>query len=189
MLDQDFLISKLQNPSISSQILLSKIRLIDEISKQTPAYQDPKYFPFFYHLGKIVQPVSFLEIGFDLGLQGACFLQSCNSVKKYTGFREKDNNFYSPRLGKINILTYFMGDFEIVSSKDDLNGKYDLVFVNQKSDMSVLEIAWKCVSQKGLLIVDYIHIDVNGLFSKFCGLINRDFKIFETRYGIGIIER
>ena len=101
---------------ISGRCLLDRLCVINENSRKTSAYLDHKYAPFYYHLGKHLNPNSFLEIGFNIGLLGSCFLTSCKTVKKFFGFKEKNEEFIPTRIGKINIKK-FVKNIEIYTGQ------------------------------------------------------------------------
>jgi hypothetical protein len=86
--------SDLNSQLISGRNLLDTLLVIDESSRKTAAYVDHRYAPFYYHLGKYIQPESMIEIGFDLGLLSSCFLKSCHTVKNFIGFKEKHRNSF-----------------------------------------------------------------------------------------------
>ena len=90
----------LTTQKISGKILLDRFCVIDEESRRSPAYIDPNFSGFYYHLGKKIDPESMIEIGFDLGLLSGSFLTSCKSVKRFLGFREKSKYFASLRQRK-----------------------------------------------------------------------------------------
>ena len=75
--------------------IFKKVEKVVKNEKDVFLFADPKYFPFFYHLGKKVQPRKLLEIGFGLGLVSGCFLQGCKSVQEFTAFQDKRDEFYS----------------------------------------------------------------------------------------------
>ena len=195
---------KIQLQAISSNILLSKFRLIDENSRKSGQYQDPFYLPFYYHLSKFVFPKSIMQIGLYLGLPLCCFLQGNSTAQNLFCFQNKDENFYSENLAFSNIKdavkhikpTYHYGSiFDIdFQKKSDLN--WDLIFINQeKTDAdylnNILDISWKCSNFDGLMVIDKVKSDPNvkTCFLNFCKINNRDPIIINTRYGTGIIQK
>lgn len=58
----------LKKELISGKLLLDRFCMINEDSRKSPSYSDPKFTAFYYHLGKYLEPKSLLEVGFDLGL-------------------------------------------------------------------------------------------------------------------------
>ena len=67
------------NKQLPSRIFLDRMRVLDEDSRKTSAYNDPKYIPFYYWLGTLIKPKSLVEIGFRLGLFSGNFLKSCKT--------------------------------------------------------------------------------------------------------------
>ena len=187
----------LSNEVIHPKVLLSKFRMLDEDSRYAPAYQDPAYLPFYYHLGKYIHPENLVDIGFGLGLNTGCFLKSCHSVKRVTAFQEI-SEFYSPRLATKN-LRDLSKDLEIKSySKDQefldevASYKQDLVFVNEKLPYDrlrdFLTVTWNSLNDNGMVVVDYLTDPiVNQAFIDFSKIENRNSVIFETRYRTGVL--
>jgi hypothetical protein len=79
----------IEKGAISGRVLLDRFCLIDEQSRKSPAYVDPRYAPFYYYLGKFIEPEKILEVGFDLGLLSSSLMLSCKSVKEFFGFKER----------------------------------------------------------------------------------------------------
>jgi hypothetical protein len=50
-----------------------------------------------------------------------------------------------------------------------------------------LDFLWKYLTPEGLLVADYINS--HDVFHEFCRVNNREPVIFNTRYGVGIIQR
>src|SRR5262249_14158519 len=101
------------NKLYPSKVFLDKLRVIDEESRKTSPYSDPRYVPFYYWLGTMVEPVSLLEVGFRLGLFSACFLKGCKTVKKFLGFQQETEEFYSPNLGRANVRDNYKGESKV----------------------------------------------------------------------------
>lgn len=196
---------ELDSALISSRVLLSRFRLIDENSRRAGAYQDPRYAPFFYHLGKHIQPKRVVEIGVRLGLLSGSFFQSCKSAQEYVGFQQKGEEFYSPRLAKANLKDVFKGDvFIYVGDLDEAWVKNlhpiptvsanDLAIVNDSvghDDLrNHLDHIWNSMKLDGLIVVDGIgEKSTKDAFTAFCKLKNRTPIIFKTRYGTGIVKK
>lgn len=196
---------KIKLQAISSNILLSKCRLIDEISRKSGQYQDPFYLPFYYHLSKFIQPKSIMQIGLNLGLPLCCFLQGNKSVKKLFCFQTKnDKEFYSEKLAFYNIkdivknvdISYYYGSIFDKDFQKNANFGYDLIFINEeKINMdylnSILDTSWNFVNLNGLIILDKVtsNEDVKNYFLNFCKINSRDPVIIKTRYGTGIIQK
>lgn len=191
------------NKSLPSKLFLNKMRLLDENSRNTPAYQDPKYIPFYYWLGTQIQPKSLIEIGFRLGLFSSCFLNSCKSVERLIGFQQKTNDFYSPRLGIANVKDNFKGSLYVYTGdiQDDTfefklgHDGWDLLIINEEVNYDkhrdYLDLMWGKLNSGALIIMDYIHkhLPAKEAFFDFCKSKNRLPIELETRYGVGIIEK
>jgi hypothetical protein len=177
--------------------------VIDEESRKTSAYTDPTYVPFYYYLGTQIQPKTFLEIGFRLGLLSGCFLKGCQSVDTFLGFQEETEEFYSFRLGRANIRSVFKKDFQFYLGKinDEIfldevgKRKWDLIVINEEKDYDThrlyLDILWEHLPFEGLIVMDYIksHEPSKKAYEDFCKIQNREPIIFGTRYGTGVIEK
>ena len=198
------LLDKISNSVISSQILLGKCRLSTESSRNTSAFTDPNYFPFYYHLGSLVPAENLMEIGFDLGLPSRCFLQGSKTVKSFFGFHESQNDvFYSDRMARGNIKDCFKGEIDSFSGritdgaflKSLHKKKWDVVIIDVETGydkhLTFLDLMWSNLSSNGLLVVDYLekHESSRKAFDDFCKTRNREATLLPTRYGVGIIQR
>lgn len=189
---------------MSPKFLLSSCRLIEESSRLSSAYTDPRYLPFYYHLGKLVSPVNVVEFGFRLGLAGSCFLRSCGSVQKYLAVQEPDKGqFYSPRLGRANVKDRYKKELNVhhglISDNNFLNNiglvRWDLALicdeVGYDRNMSYLDLLWGRLASGGLIVMDHLskHEPARKSFSDFALANNREPVFIKTRYGVGIIQR
>lgn len=193
----------LDNNKVSGRLLLDRMRLLDESSRKTAAYADPKYTPFYYHLGKVIDPTTMIEIGFNLGLLSSCFLKSCKTVRKYLGFQEKKEVYYSPRLGIANLRDNYKGEFDIyVGNPTDEEftqkispNSWDLVILNDEAGFDkhllYLDLIWPYVSEQGIIVSEYVdrHTPAREAFSAFCTSKNRVPVSFDTRYGTAIVQK
>ncbi len=188
---QSLLSKKLEFPSITSDILLGKCRIPK--GADSDAFKDPSYLPFYYHLGTMIKSKKVIEMGFNIGLLSNCFLQGCKTVERYVGFREKNKEYYSPLIGTHNVRDVYKGDFEIIDETKDT--KFDLIIFGEEIPEDKLKkytlLFWEQLPSEGLLIIDYIFSNSqnNTNFIKICKLLNREPFVFDTRYGVGIIER
>jgi len=186
---------------ITTQILLPRVRLLDNLSRHSAAYNDPTYLPFYYHIGTQLSVRSVAEVGFGLGLVAACFMRGCPSVKSYLGIQEKTEAFYSIRMGIANVREIYPGDLEVfVGSQEQsqakiCTGRWDVGIISEqmKADRlkAYLDGVWKNLSGDGLLIVDYIDMDDSArqTFCDFCKAKNREPSLYKSRYGLGIVKR
>lgn len=191
---------------VSARTLLGRMRVIEERSRQTFAYNDDRYTPFYYHLGKHISPKSLLKIGFRLGLLSGCFLKSCKTVDVFLGFQEKEaDEFFSPRIGIANVRDAYQLprpiDIHVGKFLDDKFAKamgatkWELVIFNEETTGDKLklhmDLVWPHVSEGGLIVVDYVnsHKPTGEAYGDFCKIQNREPTIVSTRYGVGIIER
>ena len=188
---------------ISGRMLLDRMRVIDESSRRTAAYADPMYTPFYYHLGKFLTPTNMLEVGFSLALLGSCFLKSCKTVKKYLGFQEQTAQYFSPRMGIVNVHSNFKGEIDVyVGDMQDEEftekispNSWDLVILNEEASFDKhllhLDLLWPYVSENGIVVAEYIgrHTPAKEAFEAFCESQNKVPVIFETRYGTGLVQK
>lgn len=188
---------------ISGSTLLDRFSVIDNDSRKTAPYVDHRYSGFYYHLGKYVDPLSVMELGFNLGLLSCSFFTSCKSAKHFLGFNEISSNYVPLRLGKRNIRLVFKGDAKYYIGKlydqefNDLFSPnlWDLVIINIETvydkHLECLDLLWPQMSDNGLIIAEYInhHIPAKDAFFAFCESKNRKPVLFETRYGTGILQK
>lgn len=189
--------------NLPARVFLDRMRVIDEESRQTAAYNDPKYVPFYYWLGEQVQPDSIIEVGFRLGLFSATFLRACKSVKKMLAFQEKTTTFYSPKLGKANVRDHYKGPLDIyVGSINDVafeqkltENQWGLAIVNEEvgydRHREYLDALWSNLQLDGLIVMDYVtrHKPAGEAYFDFCKAKNRSPITIATRYGVGIIRK
>jgi len=195
---------KLKNQLITSRVLLDRLRLIDESSRKSSPYQDPKYLPFYYYLAKAMEASSVLHIGFDLGLPLCCFLQGSASTGRTLGFQRRDKAFYSPRLALSNIKDIKGRKFESECYHGGvldpefharLSRGFDLIMITERlnSDQlsETLDVCWNYISMDGFLVLDHAKADkfMGEVLSSFCKAKNRPLVFFDTRYGAGLTQK
>jgi len=189
---------------VNGKILLQDCKLVDENSRRSPAYSDPMYVPFYYHLGKFVTPKAMVSLSFNLGLLEKCFFMSCKSVEYLLAFRNRDERVYfSPRMGFYNIRRSYKGHFDYLESSARELGleqrlssrKWDMVMLNEEfnyDDMLYsLELSWQNMSSGGIIVVDNA-TDIKPIkqaFQAFADSVGREPAVFPTRYGTGILMR
>ena len=83
---------KLDNPTIHSKQLLGTATLINEKDRESGAFTDPKYLPFYYHIGKLCKAKSVFHIDYALGLEDMCFIQGANT-EKWLGYTNGNEEF------------------------------------------------------------------------------------------------
>lgn len=185
--------------------LLSNLIFIDENSKHSPACSDPKHFPFYYHLGKCLSPKNLLVVGIQLGISVSCFLRSCTSVFQILGFQPQiSKGYYSTRFAKRNIKSIsksidvflYHGRFEgSFFSEKFLRNNWDLVFVDIDDSYdrtrAYLSDCWQQLSEDGYIVIDNLKKSdsVKNAFFDFCKIQNRNHSCFDTRYGIGLVQK
>jgi predicted O-methyltransferase YrrM len=193
---------QLKKQAISGRYLLDRFCLIDETSRKSPAYVDPTYAPFYYHLGKIIKPQNMIEIGFNLGLLSSSFMLSCRTVELFFGFKEgKKEDFHSERIGKLNLKKVFKKkrifyngnmfdkEFENIMKSN----AWDMVMINEEKDydkqLQYMETAWEKLNKNGILVIEYIdsHRPSREAFKSFADNKEVERLEFKTRYGTGIV--
>jgi hypothetical protein len=195
------LASKLKAQAIGPRVLLDKLRLIDESSRKSSQYQDPNYLPFYYHLGKLVQPKSLLHVGLDLGLPSCCFLQGSPQVERMLCFQRASKDFYSPRIALSNIRdvkgkrfdvdTYYgnVVDGDFIKK---MSLKFDMIMVTENINgdkiNETLDVCWEYLNLDGFLCLDHIS-ETKDILSDFCKARNRSLVVFGTRYGVGLTQK
>jgi len=184
---------KFENKNISTNTIIPNIKIINNSSKDSPAFTDPRYLPFYYRLGCEVAPKNVLQIGSNMGLIGACFLKGCNTVENWTCIDV--NNFYT-NITKSNLLKKYYLIFENFFIENDinkinLNKKYDFSFLTENLDHifhDCLTYLWDNTKSNGVIVVDYIfEKNIDKIFKNFCEIKNLNPFLFNTRYGTGVL--
>lgn len=202
MLEQLKNINKdLESLAIPSNIILDKLRVVDEDTRKASAYVDSSYIPFYYYLGKYVKPKNLLEIGVNLGFFTCAFFKSCRTVENYLAYQEDNDEFYSKRLmlGNIkdnhkNNFDFHYGKFNDTEFLEKIRAKkWDLAFINEEKFYDkyafVLDTVWDNLSENGMLVMENV-ISLSAsrdAFANFCK--NKNSLIFKTRYGTGIVAK
>ena len=198
--------SELSSQKISGRFLLDRFCVIDELSRKTAAYADHKYTPFYYYLGKHLQPSSLMEIGFSLGLVSSCFLLSCKTVSRFYGFKETSDGFFSMRMGKANIKkvmkkekekSFYVGGLYDKEFINQCKQKWDMVIFNEEEEqnydkkLQYLETIWPHVNDNGIIVIEHLSSQkaMKLAFLNFCSSKNKEGIIFDTRYGTGVIQK
>ena len=204
-MDANIIRKQLDQGLIGSDKLLAGTKLLDESSREAGDYTDIRYLPFYYHLGKQLTPKSVYQIGAKLGLVGACFLRSCKTVEQWIAM-DQDRDLAARIIeSNLKLHTKYCNDpmpggsvgymglsdsmLEMPAAKDFPG--FDLGFLTENfgSERYIkhLKFLWNFLSPEGLLVADYINS--GDVFHEFCRVNNREPEIFNTRYGVGIIQK
>lgn len=194
-MDAAYLKSKLTHSLMRSETLLGMVKVLDRSSRETPAFNDPKYLPFYYHLGTQCTPKKVIQIGSKLGLIGACFSQGCKTIESWLVIDEHSD---SPpqNIIRSNLLMYSeaMIVYRLFDEKLFEDNSADLCLLTEKYSLAAteryMELLWDSLSSEGLLVVDYIHDEaMKKSLTEFCKVRNREPVLFDTRYGLGVVNK
>jgi hypothetical protein len=189
---------------LPSHIFLDRMRLIDEDSRQSLAYNNPTYIPLYYWLGTILESKTIVEIGFRLGLLSGNFLKSCKTVNCFLALQEvKSGEFYSDRLGKSNIRDVYKGNFyvHIGNCNDDIfitklkALEINLAIINEEvtydKHRMYYDLLWPQMAKSGIIVADYLKKYNPSMiaFKDFCVSVNREPVYVDTDYGVGMVIR
>lgn len=198
----ELLENDLKKSLISTKVLTSNFKFIDEASKKSHAYNDSLYIPFYYHLGKYLKPASLLEVGVDLGFISSCFLKSCKTVEYCFGFQSKteinwDKSLYLSNIKKNykkNIETYY-GDFLDKAFLENIeNKKFDIAIISIKDNYDKLfalcDFIYLNLNKNGYMIFDHVkNIKNKEIFFNIANGYKKEYKVFETRNITGVIKK
>lgn len=188
---------------ISTKNIIPDFSFIDKNSINSIVFNDNRQYPFYYHFGKHFKSKSMVDVGVGLGINSCCYLKSSNDCE-FVGFRnKKEGEFYPLNIAYKNIKRYLKKDFVLYNGHiyDDpflayVNlKKYDFILVSDKltyyDGMEVLEFFWDKMIDHGIILVDYINDKESNkeFFNNFAKVKQRETLHFDTRYGIGIIEK
>jgi len=183
---------------ISSRTVLSGMSLVGDESSMGPSHQDPAYFPYYFHLGRVLRPSRMLCVGFDLGLQAGCVLQGCDSPESMFAIQPSPSRPYSPRIAVSNVkhvagrlfpLSVYLGDIGDESFPGLPPSSFDFAFATDPM-MNHLHLCWESLSEGGFLSVDRLsESSSEDIFKDFCRARNVDFRLFPTRYRSGIVRK
>lgn len=177
--------------------------VVDDPTKMVTAYQDPNYLPFYFHLGRVLNPKRVLCVGADLGLQVACLLAGCSDPKSALCIQLPSERFYSPRMALSNIRSatnrYFPAsvitaalDSEFLSGSLGKGFDLSMIVVPMSVDsmMDSMDVCWSSVGDEGVMVVDMLaDRKSSAVFEDFCSSRNLASRIIKTRYGTGIVGR
>lgn len=189
--------------NISSKVLLDTLSLADEKTRSLPFCQDNLYVPFYYYLGKYVNPVNFMEFDTEAGVYSSCFFKSCKSVKNFFSFQEKTKEYYSSRFALKNIRNNYFRRFNF--HYGSINDKFfenefnkfdwDLVFLNKNINsydklLDLFTKIWLKLNVGGFLVVEHVKSNdvIFKCYENFCKInLNLEKHLFKTRYGTAIL--
>lgn len=161
---------------VNTNLLLAHAKLLTTNSNNSLEFLDKKYLPFYYHLGKYTDPISVIQVKPKLGLPALCFLQGCSTVESWVVVGNFDR-FISANISQKTKLEFV----------EQSNRKYDMAFVSESFDKSDLDLLWSSLKDEGLLVADYIN--ESTVFFEFGDIHSRDVIKFDTRYGVGLIQK
>lgn len=188
---------------VTTNMLTSGFKFINESSKRSGAFNDALYIPFYYHLGKYLKPKKLLEIGFDLGFISSCFLKSCNTVDYLLTFQNKLNDNWDRNLGKSNIKKNYKKEFEVhcgeLLDKELLDkiedNAFDLAIINFQGSYDSLftlcDFIYLKLNKDGFIVMDFIKSNKKNeeIFFNIANGYKKEYKVFNTRYGTGVIKK
>lgn len=190
--------------NLPSHIFLDKMRVIEEESRKSFAYNDNTYVPLYYWLGTLFKAKTLVEIGFRLGFLSGNYLKACKETKCFLALQEvKTGEYYSHRLGKSNVKDNYRGylfihvgrcDDSIFSTKLKALD-VDLAIINDEVGYDrhrlYYDMLWPQISKGGLIVVDYIkkYKPSAVAFKDFCTSKNLEPIYIDTTYGVGIIRK
>jgi hypothetical protein len=187
---------KFEKSNISTINIIPKIKLADISSKLSPAFNDPKYLPFYYKLGSELAPSNVLQIGSSLGLIAAVFTKSCKTVEDWFIVDNKKRNL---NIVDCNVkLNYNLKTNYIFLDNQKLEDqtfkKFDLLLITEDFEAKDLKkflfYFWDFLNFDSFLVVDFLFKeDKKNIFLDFCSVKNRSGFFLDTRYKIGIIKK
>ena len=193
----DTLLKDFNKGLLPPKLLLSRFRLLDEQSRESRAYLDSRYLPFYYYLGKHFPKTNLLVLGFGLGLESALYLWDNKVTENLLAIHEPSEEFYFEKYGLSNVrqvwkkdCDLYVGHFTDQSFQDKLNKKWDIVLINQeKYDTCLLYLntIWSKLNDKALICIDHMDDEeVKKAYLDFCKFKEKESLIFPTRYGVGV---
>lgn len=193
---------RLAGQGVSSRVALSGMRLVDDSSRLAGQYQDPNYFPFYYHMGRAFSPTRILCVGLNIGLHVSCLLKGCGGPESAVCVELQSDSFYSPRIAVSNIKSVAGRRFPVMVHVGDLldarlesvcrGMNMSLITLEMGSDslMQCMDFCWESLSPGGVMCVDRLSHGVSrAVFDDFCRSKSTKSSVFATRYGTGIAER
>jgi len=203
LITEQKIIDRLNSGYLSGKAMLSTFCMLDEDSRSSPAYSDPRYAPFYYILGQELPVKRVLELGFGIGIASGCYVRGCKTVEHILTFQETGKSYYSPRIGIHNLKSYFKGDLDVYVGKltdkeftDRVEAKkWQLAILNEQKTydglMTYLDLMWENMEPLGTIVVEYARSnDVQAAgYEDFCKRTGRAKRLLPTKYGIGVLTR
>lgn len=189
---------------LPSQVFLGKMRVIEEESRQSFAYNDHTYVPFYYWLGTILEPKTMIEVGLRLGFLSGNFLKSCKTVKRFVAIQEtKAGEYYSSRLARANVKDNYKGEtyIHVGRVEDEIfttklkSMEFDLAIINEETSYDrhrlYFDLLWPQISHDGLVVVEYVdkHKFSALAVKDFCVSLNIEPIYIDTTYGVALIRK
>jgi hypothetical protein len=201
---KEYIEGRLKKNIVTSKVLLDRMRMIEEDSRQSFAYNDSHYISFYYWLGEIFKAKALVEIGFQLGLLSGNYLKTCKTVQYFLALQEtRKGEYYSHRLGKSNVRDNYRRSLYIHVGKceDDIFQtklkalEVDLVIINEEVGYDrhrlYYDAVWPQMAKNGIIVVEYLKKYKPSLmaFKDFCLSKNINPIYINTTYGVGVIEK
>lgn len=187
----EVLAEKLEHGLIDPRVLLSSAKMLDETSRRSPAYDDPKYLSFYYALGEFKRPKKVIQIGSKMGLIGHCLCQGAKTVERWVAY-DTPETAPPARVTHANLRAHCPVAQVTLTTEGFTETGFDMAILSGDygdETLGFLNLLWDRISGGGLLVADYIHDDAVGCFSQFSKGKNREPFYFRTRYGVGILTR
>ena len=155
----------------------------------------PKYAPFFYYLGKELNPKRAFFYGIDIGLIPYSFMMSCKSIQELFLYNCSDGD-YSPRFLKRNLNQVYENNYKFVEEFDkSFEIKFNIIFhqaiEDQEQNRYVLETLWKNLESGGHMVIE--GLEKNKEYKEgaitFAKNVNKELIYFSTRYGTAILVK
>jgi len=187
--------------ALPPQPLLAKFKYLPTGTAERAYFYDPKYYPFFFYLGRHLQAENVLDMSLGNGIPLGCLLLGCRNVKSIVAFQTEKPHGYSARLAKHNVRTAYRGEFQsYVGSIDDPklqkslgSREWDTVLLTEELPyddcLSYIRFIWPNVAKGGLLIMDRLNYvkSIGRAFKDFARTNNRETAVFDTKYGTGLL--
>ena len=190
-----------KSSALSAQCLLAKFKYLPPDVTNRTFFYDPKYYPFYFHLGRHVTAENVLDMSLAGGLPLSCFLLGKTGTENVLAFQRQSVDFYSPRMATHNVravyrrrLSAHVGAMDDVTFQKKLQSyDWNAVLMTERLPydecLGYLRVIWSSVASGGIIILDYVNYDksMGQAYHDFAKTSNRDTVIFDTKYGVGLI--